>query len=175
MPAPKQRNTDGEKADIKAGRIPQAWKDKPAKLARKDRDARWTVKFSKAKPSDDGSRLTDIAVPAFGYKNHIGIDRRHGLILTWNATHAARHDGAQLPNLARRPTPRAMYGPTRLIARRRTRRPSRRTACARRSTARSHRTGPCRRTSLARTAPDRKSGPRSSTSLLARKARWVSL
>ena len=97
--APKQRNTDGEKAEIKAGRIPTAWKDKPAKLAQKDRDARWTVKFSKAKPSDDGSPRIDLAVPAFGYKNHIGIDRRHGLIRTWAATDAARYDGAQLPNL----------------------------------------------------------------------------
>ncbi len=97
--APKQRNTDGEKADIRAGRVPEAWKDKPAKLAQKDRDARWTVKFSKAKPSDDGSPRIDIAVPSFGYKNHIGIDRRHGIIRTWTVTHAARHDGAQLPNL----------------------------------------------------------------------------
>ena len=97
--APKQRNTEGEKAEIKAGRIPQAWKAKPAKLAQKDRDARWTVKFSKAKPSDDGSSRIDLAVPAFGYKNHIGIDRRHGLIRTWTATDAARYDGAQLPNL----------------------------------------------------------------------------
>ena len=97
--APKQRNTDGEKADIRAGRIPVAWTDKPAKLAQKDRDARWTVKFSKAKPSDDGSPRIDIAVPAFGYKNHVSIDRRHGLIRTWTATHAARHDGAQLPAL----------------------------------------------------------------------------
>ncbi len=38
-----------------------------------------------------------VAVPAFGYKNHIGIDRVHGLIRTWRATDAARHDGAQLP------------------------------------------------------------------------------
>lgn len=97
--APKQRNTDGEKREIKAGRIPAAWKDRPAKLAQKDRDARWTVKWSKAKPSDDGSPRVDLAVPAFGYKNHIGIDRRHGLIRTWLATDAARHDGAQLPNL----------------------------------------------------------------------------
>ena len=97
--APKQRNTDGEKADIRAGRIPAGWADKPAKLAQKDRDARWTVKFSKAKPSDDGSPRIDLAVPAFGYKNHIAIDRKHGLIRTWTATHAARHDGAQLPNL----------------------------------------------------------------------------
>jgi hypothetical protein len=97
--APKQRNTDGEKRDIKEGRIPEGWKDKPAKLAQKDRDARWTVKWSKAKPADDGSPRVDLAVPAFGYKNHIGIDRRYGLIRTWAATDAARHDGAQLPNL----------------------------------------------------------------------------
>ena len=38
-------------------------------------------------------------MPAFGYKNHVGIDRRHGLIRTWVATDAARHDGAQLPGL----------------------------------------------------------------------------
>ena len=97
--APKQRNSDGEKADIKAGRIPEAWKAKPDKLAQKDRDARWSVKFSKAKPSNDGSPRVDLAVPAFGTKNHVGIDRRHGLIRTWSATDAARHDGALLPAL----------------------------------------------------------------------------
>ena len=97
--APKQRTSEGEKAEIRAGRIPQAWTDKPSKLAQKDRDARWTVKFSKAKPAEDGSKRVDIAVPAFGYKNHITIDRRHGLIRTWTATDAARHDGAQLPAL----------------------------------------------------------------------------
>src|SRR5215203_3195354 len=95
----KQRNTDAEKRDIKEGRIPAGWADKPAKLAQKDRDARWTVKWSKAKPADDGSPRIDLAVPAFGYKNHVGIDRRHGLIRTWTVTDAARHDGAQLPAL----------------------------------------------------------------------------
>lgn len=98
--APKQRNSDSEKADIKAGKVPQAWNDKPAKLAQKDRDARWTVKYSKAKQKPDGSKHTiDIAVPAFGYKNHIGIDRRHGLIRRWKATDASRYDGAQLPEI----------------------------------------------------------------------------
>lgn len=98
--APKQRNSDGEKADIKAGKVPESWKDRPAKLAQKDRDARWTVKFSKAKPKADGSKHTiDIAIPAFGYKNHIGIDRQHGLIRRWKATDASRYDGAQLPEL----------------------------------------------------------------------------
>jgi len=76
--ARKQRNTEGEKAEIRAGQIPQVWREKPAKLAQKDRDARWTVKFSKAKPAEDGSKRVDIAVPAFGYKNHIAIDRQLG-------------------------------------------------------------------------------------------------
>ncbi len=97
--APKQRNSEGEKAEIRAGRIPADWKNKPAKLRQKDRDARWTVKFSRAKPSDDGSPRIDLAVPAFGYKNHLGIDRRHGLIRSWAVTDAARHDGALLPAL----------------------------------------------------------------------------
>src|SRR5206468_5421699 len=42
--APRQRNTQAEKRAIKEGRIPEDWKDKPAKLRQKDRDARWTVK-----------------------------------------------------------------------------------------------------------------------------------
>mgnify|MGYP001222218087 CR=1 FL=1 len=41
--APKQRNTQDEKDAIKRGEIPEGWKDKPAKLAQKDRDARWTT------------------------------------------------------------------------------------------------------------------------------------
>ena len=97
--APKQRNTDGEKRDIKEGRIPPAWAKKPAKLRQKDRDARWTVKYTKAKPSADGAPRVDLAVPAFGYKNHVGIDRRHRLIRRWAVTDAARHDGALLPEL----------------------------------------------------------------------------
>jgi len=98
--APKQRNTDGEKADIKAGKVPEGWKDKPGKLAQKDRDARWTVKFSKAKADEEGkTRQRDIAVPAFGYKNHASIDRRHGFIRGWNVTGASAWDGAQLCNV----------------------------------------------------------------------------
>jgi IS5 family transposase len=29
----------------------------------------------------------------FGYKNHIGIDRAHGLIRTWGTSAANAHDG----------------------------------------------------------------------------------
>lgn len=94
--APKQRNTEAERASIKAGLIPEGWSEKPAKLRQKDRDARWTVKFSKAKPRQDGAPQVDLAVPTFGYKNHISIDRRHGLIRRWMATDAAAHDGVRL-------------------------------------------------------------------------------
>jgi len=98
--APKQRNTIEEKAAIKEGRIPEDWKDKPAKLAQKDRDARWTVKYTKAKPREDGSvPPVDLAIPAFGYKNHVAIDRRFSLIRNWTTTHAAAHDGARLEDV----------------------------------------------------------------------------
>lgn len=98
--APKQRNSDAEKADIKAGKVPEEWKGKPAKLRQKDRDARWTVKFSKAKANEEGKiKQRDIAVPAFGYKNHASIDRRHGFIRGWTVTSASAWDGAQLRNV----------------------------------------------------------------------------
>jgi IS5 family transposase len=47
--APKQRNTKAEKQALREGRVPEDWQDKPAKLSQKDRDARWTVKMTKAK------------------------------------------------------------------------------------------------------------------------------
>lgn len=97
--APKQRNTADEKKAIKEGRIPQDWKAKPAKLRQKDRDARWTVKYSKAKPREDAAPLVDLAIPAFGYKNHVSIDRHHGLIRLWTATDAAAFDGARLADV----------------------------------------------------------------------------
>ena len=98
--APKQRNTDDEKRAIKEGkRADEIWPDEPAKAAQKDTDARWTIKYSKAKPAADGAKRVDIAVPAFGYKNHIGVDRRHRLIRTWAVTDAAEYDGAMLPVL----------------------------------------------------------------------------
>jgi transposase, IS5 family len=94
--APKQRNTKAEKQAIKAGRIPEGWQDKPAKLRQKDRDARWTVKYTKAKPREDGRPQLDLAIPLFGYQNHISADRRHRLIRKWRVTDAAAHAGAHL-------------------------------------------------------------------------------
>ena len=102
--APRQHNSQDEKAAIKAGKIPDEWKDKPAKLAQKDRDARWTVKYSKARqptetPTSAATKQHDIAIPMFGYKNHAGIDRAHGFIRGWTVTSASAHDGAQLRNV----------------------------------------------------------------------------
>jgi transposase, IS5 family len=97
--APKQRTTQAEKQAIKAGRIPEGWKEKPAKLRQKDRDARWTVKFTKAKPREDGRPQVDLAIPQFGYQNHVSADRRHRLIRRWLVTDAAAHAGSRLAEL----------------------------------------------------------------------------
>ena len=81
--APRQRNTDAEKSDLKEGRIPEAWAAKPKKLAQKDRDARWTLKRAKARPAKaDGTKArVEIAIPMFGYKTHVSIDRKHGFVV----------------------------------------------------------------------------------------------
>lgn len=95
--APRQRNTDGEKAAIKAGKsASDIWPEKPAKAAQKDVDGRWTVKYSKAKARADSSKPVDIAIPIYGYKSHVSIDRMHGVIRRQIVTSAARHDGARL-------------------------------------------------------------------------------
>jgi IS5 family transposase len=38
-------------------------------------------------------------IPVFGYKNHLGVDRRHGFIRSFTVTDAATHDGRQLGRL----------------------------------------------------------------------------
>ena len=49
--APRQRNTENEKAAIKAGRpAREIWPDKPAKAAQKDTSARWTVSIASEGP-----------------------------------------------------------------------------------------------------------------------------
>jgi IS5 family transposase len=62
VPVPAQRNSRDENEAVKAGRIPEAWDNKPAKLRQKDRDARWTKKHGKS---------------FFGYKNHMNADAKH--------------------------------------------------------------------------------------------------
>jgi IS5 family transposase len=97
--APKQRNTKTEKQAIREGRIPDDWQRQPAKLRQKDRDARWTVKTTKAKSREGDTPLVDLAIPEFGYQNHISADRRHRLIRTWRVTDAAAHAGGYLADL----------------------------------------------------------------------------
>jgi hypothetical protein len=46
VPAPKQRNTEGEREAIKSGMsAKEIWPDEPNKAAQKDIDARWTLKI----------------------------------------------------------------------------------------------------------------------------------
>lgn len=110
--APRQRNTDGEKAQIKEGKsAAEIWPDKPAKARQKDVDGRWTVEYSKAKVRADGTKPVDIAIPIYGYKSHVSIDRMHGLIRCQTITDAARHDGGQLREglIARTNTSRSVW------------------------------------------------------------------
>ena len=97
--APRQRNTDAEKDALKAGRIPDEWTAKPSKLRQKDRDGRWTLKRGRRKRKPDGTLMMEIATPVYGYKSHVGVDRRHRFIRTWSVTDAARYDGRELPGL----------------------------------------------------------------------------
>ena len=98
MPAPKQRNTEGEKAAIKAAKsASQIWRGKPNTAHHKDVDARWTVKIgSKIRYHLDGAALPQIATPVFGYKSHISITGRFGFIREASVTSAADVDRRQL-------------------------------------------------------------------------------
>jgi len=93
--APKQRLGDGEKQAIKEGRVPADWQAKPAKLRQKDRDARWTLKQGRKK---EGAKI-QLAIPHYGYKNHVSTDRRHGLIRRCDVSDAAANDGQRLKGL----------------------------------------------------------------------------
>ena len=96
--APRQRLTVTEKGAAKAGRsADEIWPDQPAKAAQKDVDARWTVKTGRRPPPEGAQRqLPAIAIPVFGYKNHIAIDRAYGFIRRAAVSDAAHHDGAML-------------------------------------------------------------------------------
>jgi hypothetical protein len=82
-------------AILRDGGTPAGWSK--ARIRQIDRDGRWTIKRSrKARPIEGGAQrqaASESAVPAFGYKNHLGIDRRHGFIRRFVVTDAARHGG----------------------------------------------------------------------------------
>jgi transposase, IS5 family len=97
--ARRPRLNETEKAIVKGGGTPEDWK--PARTRQVDRDGRWTLKRGRKRPVPPEGGTTrvvtgEILVPAFGYKNHLSIDRQHGLIRRFAVTHAAAHDGSQL-------------------------------------------------------------------------------
>jgi transposase, IS5 family len=95
--ARRPRLTQAEKNTLKGGGTPAEWK--PARRAQIDRDGRWTLKRGRKRessPSEGHKRQAEIAVPMFGYKNHVGVDREHGFLRRYVVTHAARYDGSQL-------------------------------------------------------------------------------
>ena len=96
--ARKPRLNRDEKATLREGGTPSGWSK--ARTRQIDRDGRWTLKRGKKPPPRNTERQgAQIAVPMFGYKNHIGIDRRYGFIRRFTVTHAARHDGSQLASV----------------------------------------------------------------------------
>jgi IS5 family transposase len=82
--APKQRNSKGDNAKIKAGEIPEEFIKNPDKLRQKDVEARWTIKGGKA---------------YYGYKNHINVDVKNKIIRSFEVTDAANADKWQLESL----------------------------------------------------------------------------
>lgn len=93
VPAPEQRRTDDERQAITEGKSAQdICPDDPAKAAQKDTDARWTLKIGGKVRYKNGKPLPMIALPMFGYKSHISIDRRYGFIRAGEVTSAAHAD-----------------------------------------------------------------------------------
>lgn len=82
--APRQRNSKEKNKEIKAGKTPKEWEDKPNKKRQKDVDARWTKKNNETH---------------YGYKNHIKVDKQHKLIDTYTTTDASVHDSQALDEL----------------------------------------------------------------------------
>lgn len=98
--APRQKLTDDEKAAVRGGGTPPGWSN--AKRRQTDLDTRWTIKRGRSKRNEASEMQATgvaIAVPMFGYKNHAGIDRRHGLIRGWTVTSAAAHDSRPFEGL----------------------------------------------------------------------------
>jgi len=81
---PRQRNSRAENATIKAGGVPEAWAEAPARQAQKDVDARWTKKNAEVH---------------YGYKNHVKADVKSKLIEGYAVTDASVHDSQKLAEL----------------------------------------------------------------------------
>ena len=173
--APRQRNTQDEKKAIKDGCIPDDWKDKPAKLRQKDRDARWTVKYTKAKPREDGStppvdrRFRCSAIRTTSRSIAVLASFANGARRTPQPLRAA----VCAMDFSTRPTRRAASGRTPLTDRPPTRSSWKGTASSAMSIVRSRRGARCRKRCGAPTTPNQKSVRASSMSSPSRRIGWV--
>jgi IS5 family transposase len=97
--ARRPRLSRDEKATVKSGAVPEGWSK--AKRAQMDTDGRWTLRRARKRPERERHTRahSELVIPVFGYKNHLGIDRRHGFIRRFAVTDAAAHDGRQLGRL----------------------------------------------------------------------------
>lgn len=81
---PRQRNSRDENEQIKEGIVPEDWEENPNKLSQKDLDARWTKKNNQT---------------FYGYKDHVKVDEKSKLILSYEVTDASVHDSQTLKDL----------------------------------------------------------------------------
>ena len=81
---PRQRNTRDENKQIKEGKVPEEWKENPAKESQKDSDARWTKKNEQT---------------FYGYKDHVKVDKASKLITAYTVTDASVHDSQAVEEL----------------------------------------------------------------------------
>ncbi|PID55733.1 MAG: IS5/IS1182 family transposase [Ignavibacteriae bacterium] len=84
LEVPRQRNNREDNATIKSGSIPEGWEENPNKLSQKDTDARWTKKNEEKH---------------YGYKNHIKVDKKSKIIISYKTTNASVHDSQALFDL----------------------------------------------------------------------------
>ena len=86
VPAPVQRNTREENAQLKGGEVPEDWEQEDAQPKRRQKDtaARWTKKHGRSH---------------YGYKNHVNVDHKHKLVRSYAVTPANVHDSQLLDKL----------------------------------------------------------------------------
>jgi transposase, IS5 family len=163
--ARRPRLTRGEKATIKGGGVPAGWSK--AKRAQMDTEGRWTLKRGRRRSADRSGLQerteTELVIPVFGYKNHLGIDRRHGFIRSFVVTNAATHDGRQLGRRLDPDNTASVVWADCAYARRPTSRCWRGAGSCPNSSGRSRAARRCRRTSCAATPAGRACGSRSRT------------
>ena len=158
VPAPRQRNSRDDNALIKAGETPADWEAHPAKNRQKDKDARWTKKHGKSH---------------FGYKNHIGIDRRHKLVRRYVVSTASVHDSQKLEDVLDPDNTASGVWADSPIAAKRPRRSSRHAACPATSIGAAAGASHSRRVRRPPTRPAQKCGRGSSISSDASTTPWA--